>query len=49
MIRLFGVLLLLTLQPALANGDPYEGVNRKIHNFNDVVDRKLFRPVAVWL
>ena len=47
MIRLFGVLLLLTLQPALANGDPYEGVNRKIHNFNDVVDRKLFRPVAV--
>lgn len=49
MIRFFCLLLMFqTLAlPALANEDPYEGFNRKIHNFNDFTDRKIIRPVAV--
>ncbi len=27
--------------------DPWEGFNRKVHSFNSVVDRFIFRPVAV--
>lgn len=49
MIRLFCLLLLFqTLAlPVLANEDPYEGFNRKIHNFNDFADQKVIRPIAV--
>jgi len=49
MIRFFGLLLILQLlaSQVLANEDPYEGFNRKIHNFNDFADRKIIRPVAV--
>lgn len=49
MIRLFCLLLLFqTLAlPVLANEDPYEGFNRKIHNFNDLADQKVIRPIAV--
>lgn len=27
--------------------DPFQSINRKIYSFNDVIDQKLFRPVAV--
>ena len=51
MKRLFGILLFLMLQimphTALADDDPWEGFNRKVHNFNDVADRKIIRPVAI--
>lgn len=52
MIKRTCFLLLIIIQPfllaqGLANEDPYEGVNRKIHNFNDFADRRIIRPVAV--
>lgn len=28
------------------NNDPYESVNRKMYNFNDVLDKNFFQPVA---
>lgn len=28
------------------NNDPYESVNRKIYNFNDVLDKNIFQPIA---
>ncbi|MBO6566270.1 MAG: VacJ family lipoprotein [Pseudomonadales bacterium] len=49
MIR--GLCLLIAFQlfsvSCFANEDPYEGVNRKIQNFNDFADAKLIRPIAV--
>lgn len=45
-------LLLLMMQPlaaqddALANPDPWEGWNRKVHQFNHVADRYVLKPLA---
>lgn len=49
LVRFSCCLLILHMlaQPVLANEDPYEKINRKIHNFNDFTDQKLMRPVAV--
>lgn len=52
MIKNVFLLLLILAQSFLmsasfANEDPYEGFNRKIHNFNDFADRRVIRPVAV--
>ena len=49
MIRVLCLLIAVQLfsVSSFANEDPYEGVNRKIHNFNDFADAKLIRPVAV--
>jgi len=48
----WGCLLLLCLGSAAvsagawADVDPLEGANRKIHAFNDAVDRAILKPLA---
>ncbi len=45
---LAAVLTLLVVTPAVAQdpADPWEGFNRKVHAFNDVLDRNILKPVA---
>lgn len=47
--RVVGVLLMLVAMPVAADEkdpDPFEGVNRVTHGFNDVVDMVIFKPLA---
>jgi phospholipid-binding lipoprotein MlaA len=46
-MRLLTMLLALVCSGvAMANEDPFERVNRKVHGFNDFLDTKLLRPAA---
>jgi phospholipid-binding lipoprotein MlaA len=51
--RLSGVAILVALSACTDTGgtgvnaaDPYEGINRKVHNFNKATDRYVLRPVS---
>ncbi|HCU89185.1 MAG TPA: hypothetical protein DGR97_04540 [Gammaproteobacteria bacterium] len=46
LIVVFGLVTGCASTPNGDPGDPYEGANRKIYNFNDSIDRNVMQPIA---
>ena len=47
LIVVFGLVTGCASTPNGDPGDPYEGANRKIYNFNDSIDRNEMQPIAL--